>query len=283
MTVTFSSRPEELRAADLSAVQSQLTLSQIMTPRASFISCVAEDSVHASFAGVPDVFDALPVIAGSDPGDKEAAVIGLVHRDRIPFRNRSATVRGVMDVSTLTSAHDVDRTLIAYMNGLNGEPLEFVVSGDEVVGLVTPYDLERLPVRTALFALIIDIEQAIGELVNLRLPDPTGWETLVERKLQGALRQGLKRAKENDNVGQAILSVDFNVKLELLQHCFERTEFAWWDTAEKDEVRTLRNLVAHGAPLRDVGALPGQVRRLFRLRRLVLDQLSSAPCVRKTG
>ena len=88
-----------------------------------------------------------------------------------------------------------------------------------------------------------------------------------------ACQKGLPVAFVNDSVGQAILSVDFKVKLDLLQHCFGRTEHAMWVTKEKDEIRELRNLVAHGAPFPDVTIIPKQVQNLIKLRRLIHDRI----------
>jgi len=276
MTLASLEGPRDRQFADLTNVQRQLTLSRIMTPRAEFICCTSEETTQAVMARVPTIYDAVPVVEGNDPDNVLAPVIGLLFRDRVPFQNSAALVRNTMDTTALDNAHPLESNLVVYIHGMTGSPIEFVDGPEGIVGLVTPYDLERLPVRTALFAMIIDVEQAMGELINARLPDPSIWEKYISSGLRGELSRGLRRATQNDSVGQAILSVDFKVKLDLLQHCFERTAQVVWVTNEKDEIRELRNLVAHGAPFPNVKALPGQVRNLIRLRALIRGRIKEA-------
>lgn len=265
---------DERHFNDLKSVQGQLTLANIMTPREHFICCGANEPAHEVMERVSKVFDAVPVVASYDPDDIAAPVLGLLRRDRLPFRNPSAKASQCVDKSALDMAHPSDRNLLVYINGLTGRPVEFVSAGKEIVGLVTPYDLERLPVRTALFAQIIDVERLMGDLIKARFPDTAEWEGRIATHLAGKLRAGLKRAGKNDSVGQPILSVDFAVKLDLLPHCFEGTHDALWVSKERDEIRELRNVVAHGAPFTNVTQLPEQVRHLLRLRGLISRQIS---------
>lgn len=259
---------------DLKSVQGQLTLSHIMTPREDFICCSADEPAHDVMERVSEVFDAVPVVASSDPMEIAAPILGLLHRDRIPFRNSSIRAADCADAVALDRAHPWDRNLLVYINGLSGHPVEFVASGRDIVGLVTPYDLERLPVRTALFAQIIDVERLMGDLIKVRYPDTSDWEKRIADSLAGKLRAGLRRAIKNDSVGQPILSVDFAVKLDLLKYCFEGPQDAMWVAKESDEIRELRNVVAHGAPFANVTQLPDQLRNLLRLRSLILKRIS---------
>ncbi|MDW4496359.1 hypothetical protein R5H30_00060 [Sulfitobacter sp. D35] len=268
------SRGDDRHISDLKSVQGQLTLSHIMTPREHFICCGADEPAQGVMERVSEVFDAVPVVESSDPTDIAAPILGLLHRDRIPFRNSTIRAADCADTSALKTAHPLDRNLLVYINGLNGHPVEFVASGSEIVGLVTPYDLERLPVRTALFAQIIDVERLMGDLINARFPDTAAWEERISKRLSGKLQTGLKRAIKNESVGQPILSVDFAVKLDLLPHCFEGPHDATWVGKESDEIRELRNVVAHGAPFANVTQLPDQLRNLLRLRGLISKRIS---------
>lgn len=265
---------DERHFNDLKSVQGQLTLSNIMTPREDFVCCAADEPAQGVMKRVPEVFDAVPVVGSNDPTDTSAPILGLLHRDRIPFRNRTISAADCADTTALAQAHSSDRNLLAYIHGLSGHPVEFVSTGSEIVGLVTPYDLERLPVRTALFVQIIDVERLMGDLIMVRLPATADWETRIASHLSGKLRAGLSRASKNDSVGQPILSVDFTVKLDLLPHCFEGTHHALWVSKESDEIRELRNVIAHGAPFADVTQLPERVRHLLRLRRLISNRIS---------
>lgn len=268
------SRGDGRHIRDLKSVQGQLTLSHIMTPREDFICCSADEPAYDVMERVSEVFDAVPVVDAKDPTDIAAPILGLLRRDRTPFRNSSIRAGDCVDVGTVDAALPLDRNLLVYINGLSGQPVDFVASGSEIVGLVTPYDLERLPVRTALFAQIIDVERLMGDLINARFPDTAEWEHRIARRLSGKLQTGLKRANKNESVGQPILSVDFAVKLDLLPHCFEGSRDAIWVGQESDEIRQLRNVVAHGAPFANVAQLPDQLRNLLRLRGLISKRIS---------
>lgn len=274
MTAAMLEFSDECHLSDLKSVQGQMTLSQIMTPREQFICCGADEPAQSVFEHISEVFDAVPVVASNDPTDIAAPILGLLHRDRVPFRNSYARASACADTSALQKAHQSSRNLLVYINGLSGHPVEFVSSGNEIVGLVTPYDLERLPVRTALFAQIIDVERLMGDLIKIRFPDTTDWEARIATSLLGKLRAGIKRASKSDSVGQPILSVDFAVKLDLLPHCFEGTYDALWVSKESGKIRELRNVVAHGAPFADATTLPEKVRHLLRLRGLISKRIS---------
>lgn len=259
---------------DLKSVQGQLTLSNIMTPRHEFICCTADEPAQGAMERIPEVFDAVPVIDSTDATDTSAPIIGLLHRDRIPFRNKTICAADCADTSAITQAHPSNRNLLGYIHGLSGHPVEFVQEDGQVVGLVTPYDLERLPVRIALFAQIIDVERLIGDLIRERFPDTAEWERLIAPNLRSELQTGLERARGGESSGHAILSVGFGVKLDLLAHCFDGIRHNTWVKQERHEIRIFRNNVAHGAPFPDVMQLPGQVRNLIYLRKLISNRIA---------
>lgn len=265
---------DERHLNDLKSVQVQLTLSSIMTPRSNFVCCTADEPAHAAMARVDAIFDAIPVIDAIDPNDTSAPIVGLLHRDRVPFRNRMIRAADCADVSAISHGHPIDRNLLVYINALSGHPVEFVIDEGQVVGLVTPSDLERLPVRTALFALIIDVERLMGDLIQARFPDAAEWEARISANLREELRTGINRAQSHESSGQAILSVGFGVKLDLLVHCFEEMQHQSWVKQARHEIRLFRNNVAHGAPFPDVMQLPLQVRSVFRLRTLISNRIA---------
>ena len=269
MTTDLVQFSDDRHLDDLKSVQGQLTLANIMTPRRDFICCTAKEPAQSVMERISPIFDAIPVIDSNDPTDTTAEIIGLLYRDKIPYRNRTICAADCADTSAASKAHSVDKNLLVYTQGISGHPVEFVTDGRDIVGLVTPFDLERLPVRIALFALIIDVERLMGTLVMTRFPDTAEWEQRVSPALKTELRTGLARSRGRDSVGQAILSVGFGVKLDLLTHCFAELHHSSWFLQERHEIRLLRNNVAHGAPFPDVMQLPSQVRNLFRLRSLI--------------
>ncbi|MEQ9695091.1 hypothetical protein [Shimia sp. SDUM112013] len=274
MSATMVEFSDERHLNDLKNVQAQLTLSNIMTPRHEFICCTANEPAQSVMERVPTVFDAVPVIDSANAADTSAPIIGLLHREKVPFRNKTIRASDCLDGSAITQAHPSNRNLLVYIHGLTGHPVEFVQEEGQVVGLVTPYDLERLPVRTALFAQIIDVERLIGDLIRESFPDTDEWERLISPNLRDELQKGLARARGAESSGHAILSVGFGVKLDLLTHCFDGTQHRSWVIQERHEIRIFRNNIAHGAPFPDVMQLPEQVRNLIRLRTLISNRIA---------
>lgn len=274
MTAGMFEVSQERHLNDLKDVQGQLTLSNIMTERSEFICCTANESAQDAIARIPSIFDAIPIIDSTDAADISAPILGLLHRDRMPFRNRKTRAIDCADKLAISQALPSTRSLLVYIHRLTSHSIEFVEQDGKIVGLVSPYDLERLPVRTALFAQIIDIERLLGVLIYERFPDVAEWEKLISPELRGDLKAGLARARGSDSSGNAILTVSFAVKLDLLPHCFDRLQLKSFLIEERDEIRMLRNNVAHGAPFPNVMQLPGQLRNLMRLRALILHRIS---------
>ncbi|MCL3881031.1 hypothetical protein [Marivita sp. GX14005] len=257
------------RTGDHSALQAQLTVDQIMTPRDAFLCALEGQTVAEAFQHVPEVYDALPVIEGNDPRDPAAEVIGIIDcREVAPAEMRQSV-----------STHMQERHCVGIRSTL--PLLEFAASGrvdeltfvtaDErsiVCGLVTVHDLQRLPVRIALFAALTDLEEDIAGLLDLAAPDPAKWHTLVHDPrgiIKIEIEKGLKRAARRDDLGSPILTLSFGIKLALLEGLKNSGQLAGVAIPNLRNIRDARNDIAHGIPFERIEIVPKAARDLRNL------------------
>ena len=153
MTTDFVQFSEERHLDDLKSVQGQLTLANIMTPRREFICCTAKEQAQLVMKRVSPIFDAVPVIDSNDPTDTTAEIIGLLYRDKVPYRNRTICAADCADTSAASKAHSVDKNLLVYTQGIIDHPVEFVTDGSDIVGPIVVRD--TLDVRPV-FADLLD-------------------------------------------------------------------------------------------------------------------------------
>lgn len=268
------------RMQDNSVLQSQLTVGQIMTPRNAFVCALQGQSVADAFQDVPDVYDALPVVDGNDPSDITADVVGIIYRQdgmRAPVRQTVATHMhehqggGVCETMPLLD--------FATKGSVSKLALVTARNGSDICGLVTIYDLQRLPVRIALFAALTDLEEDIGGLLHRLAPDPSEWGELAHDpsgKNAKKIRESIKYADKRDDLGSPILTLSFGIKLALLEGLKNHGRLAGISIPNLHDIRNVRNDIAHGNPFKHIEGVPRAARNLrdlhFSVKTLIKRQ-----------
>lgn len=106
-------------------------------------------------------FDFLPVRKS-----QHGPVIGLLRRaDAFAQPDRMA-VRDAMEPLTGDNLISADAPLLDFVYSADTHPCRLVLDRSEIRGLVTLSDLQRLPVRTALFGLFIHLELLMTEVIR---------------------------------------------------------------------------------------------------------------------
>ena len=245
------------RAADHSALQGKLTVGEIMIPRSDFICALAHETVAKAFSGVDPIFDALPVVEGSDKADLHAEIVGVIDRRAVKRPTTSTVVSEMADWDG--KALSFNLPLIDFVRAARGDVMQFVEgAAGGVAGLVTIFDIQRLPVRIALFAALTDLEEDISALIDL-FSSPTEWRDLVSptsRDLVAEIEKGLKRAERRDDLGAPILALGFGCKVAILNDLVRTGKIFGLRDMVQPKVVTLRNDVAHGTPFADVTSVP---------------------------
>ncbi|SRR5258706_8153474 len=244
-----------------------LTVELISTPRNDLKVCRADNQIADVINGNIEKYDYLPVVRSAD----DRKITGLFHTKEFPAG--APLVGTVAQNFTPLSEETIigaDSSILDFIWDADQKPCRLVVSGAHIVGLVSLSDLQRLPVRAALFALITGFEITMMSAIRKWYDDEEAWIS----NLSGDRRRILEKQKSislsKDGLIDSLLLTQFCDKKQLI---FRRYQGQRSKTALKNalnKIERLRDFVAHA---NDYAASPEQatevcavVRNLVELR-----------------
>ena len=241
-------------------VQGSLTVSLIATSRdggghgSGVRVCRLDDSLaEVRAANLNPIFDYLPVEAA------DGNIVGLFSAkrsmnpagvdDELPVRDR---LRPLSEADLIGA----DATILDFVSRVRPRPL-LVVSGGRINGLVAWSDLQKLPVRAAVFALVTGFELTMYEAIKVVFPQGDGWRKhLSDNRLEGAEKVYEKRGG-NDSDVELLLCTEFCDKRTILKKCLPFDSHAKSSGAmpmskgkfedEVERIEDLRNPLAHAS------------------------------------
>ncbi|MGF1472327.1 MAG: hypothetical protein ACFB50_11405 [Rubrobacteraceae bacterium] len=219
----------------LSSLEQGLSVGLITT----FDPCCCEvDDDLEEVVGREDLreFDYLPV-------KENGEVVGLLHRAEYDAKDATGSVKEAMcnlrgDLVIAASAG-----ILSYITGAKERPCRLVLQGSRLNGIVTLSDLQKLPVRPALFLLITHVELLMAEWLRAKkLSEKKVLNNLIPKRRDGI--NGKWKDLQRRNLAIDILSAtEFVDKRVLLQNlCFPADDVAM---EELEAVGSLRHSVAH--------------------------------------
>ena len=159
---------EEVSSRDVfEALHFGLTVELISTPREDLMTCFPRETLADVMARNKEPYDFLPVIEPESGGME--CIVGLFHA--APFFDCLPEGTSVHDHFRRLSEDSLigaDASILSFVKTADARPCRLVVSGDNIVGLVSLSDLQKLPVRVALFALITGFEMTMAEGINAK-------------------------------------------------------------------------------------------------------------------
>ena len=230
----------------LRKVQGRLTVGLIMVPRADFLTCSRNDTALDVKTRNADNYSFLPVV------DEVERVIGLYNAEQ--WFNMEATADLVGSDFLPISEETVigaDASIFDFIRKADDVPTKLVVSGDGVAGLVSLSDIQQLPVRAALFALVTSLEMAMAMAIEARWPTPEDWLALIAEHRQKQLRKNIKSALKKDSFVSEITLTQFSDKSTILLEGGILAVVGDRDGLRLDAIRQLRNSLAHSKPYAD--------------------------------
>jgi CBS domain-containing protein len=246
--------------ADHQKIQAVLTLEQIMTPRSAFLCCAATDRISEAFSHVPEVYDAVPVVDGN-PKSMDAEIVGVIWRRDLDRVKPLARADSYLDERPVEIPLRASMPMLDYARIASADRVSFISDGASIVGLVTVYDLERLPVRLCLFEHLLYFEQRLGEAIVSLAPDADTWPDMAPRK-RDEIQQGTSKAIQRDHLGSPILGIGFTEKVEIARHLLPKVLGAGFKMRLLDFVAPFRIDVAHGLPFKKVEDVPTLIRQI---------------------
>ena len=238
-----------------------LTVGLISTPRDDLKTCSLDDSI-ADVVHATQGYDYLPVTAEEGGG-----IVGLFHA--IDFTEQSeGRVREHCRPQSEEHLIGADASILDFIRQADCRPCRLVVSRTGIVGLVTLSDLQRLPARAVLLALVTGLEISMSEAIETYFPTPEDWLPFLSEGRQKKLQQEIDKSKDEDGFVNELLFTQFCDKRDIL------TRMPCFSSRKKDlcnrlkEIQNLRDSVAHA---NNYAATPDAQRKVCVVVRNLLE------------
>jgi hypothetical protein len=134
-----------------------------------------------------------------------------------------------------------------------------VLAGPSISGLVSLSDLQRLPVRAALFALITGFEITMAEAVRRMFPANADWMRLLSEPRQSKIDEEIQKSKEADAFVDPLLFTQFADKRTIITKMCQIGESKSALEDRWKQIENLRDKVAHA---NEYAATPEQARNV---------------------
>jgi hypothetical protein len=258
------------------ALHSGLTIDLISTPADSLATCSQDEAVSDVLERNPEDFDFIPVV------DENRRFVGMFNASAQRGRRTLATIWQYFVPLSEEYLIGADASILDFVLDADQRPCRLVISGAKIVGLVSLSDLQRLPARAALFALITGFEITMTEFIKKKYPEDAGWLKLLASKRQQKIKDEMSNARAGDSYVDSLLFTQFCDKKEIVTLNFpeDRREA---HEAKLSKIEKLRNSIAHA---NEYAASPNQakivcevVRELLELRGELHAELEGAHLV----
>ena len=232
--------------------QRGLTVDLIATERPAFVTCEFNERVDAvADRNRRNVFDFLPVTQTflTPSGSSQNRIIGLI--ELVPFRSPGGQASGlVSDYMKPLSEENLigaDASILTFVRGADDHRCCLVVAGRTINGLVSISDLQKLPVRAALFAMVTHFEIVMAASIREEFEQTEHAILRLSPERQTRVSEKCARAKRQEAFIDALLYTDFSDKVTIIK---KRANFPWSKTgfqSELEQIQELRNQLAHAS------------------------------------
>jgi hypothetical protein len=189
----------------------------IATPREEFRTCRTDEPLAQVVESNTEGFDYLPVTAHGSGGEER--IVGLVNL--VPFLKQEEPAVGLAGERMQPLSEDnligADASILAFVRGADRHGCRLVVSGAKVTGLVSLSDLQKLPVRAALFAIITQAEMTMANAIRREFGGLNAWMDRLSADRQGKIRCEYRKAASDDNAVELLLFSQFADKVTIIR------------------------------------------------------------------
>ncbi|MEP1422429.1 MAG: hypothetical protein ABJK59_11720 [Erythrobacter sp.] len=249
----------------LQKVQGSLTVGLIIVRRSEFLCC--QRAQTAAFVKEINTqgFSFLPVV------DDDDRIIGLYNAERW-FESEAPDEP--IDGDYLKLSEEIvigaNASIFDFIRNAHKYSTKLVVSGDGVSGLVSLSDIQQLPVRAALFALVTSLEMAMSIAIEEKWPRPDAWIGELSSGRQNKLKDEIEAAKKRDGFVSEITFTQLSDKTDLLLKGNLISGSKRSRDKEMTAIRRLRDNLAHANSYADTpdaaAAVCAIVRSIYRLK-----------------
>lgn len=261
MTNLWASSSLSGRGDVFTVLHSGLTVDLISTPAGLLATCSQDEAVSDVVERNPDDFDFIPVV------DENRRFIGMFNASAQRGRRTLATVSQCFVPLSEKYLIGADASILDFVLDADQRPCRLVISGAKIVGLVSLSDLQRLPARAALFALITGFEITMTDFIKKNYPEEATWLQLLGSKRRQKIRDEISKVRADDGYVESLLFTQFCdknriVTLHLPEDRREDIE------VKLNRVEKLRNSIAHA---NEYAASPDQAKIVCEVVRELLE------------
>jgi hypothetical protein len=223
--------------------QAGLTVAAILTPRSKFVTCRTNQTLADAIRG-HEIYDHLPVVelrVNDDP-----MIVRMLPTERLQTHSGGELVETCM--LRLDERWFVGSTMsvLDFVRRANEYPCRLVVDGGHIVGLASISDMQKLPVRAALFGLIIGFEMAMAEVITRTLPGETWMRYLSSEKRRKNIEARIRKARDSEGFISELLVTDLADKIAVMENgCWANVPDLEARKTLMKRVLDLRNKIAH--------------------------------------
>ena len=235
-----NSGPTGSAAFDL--VQASLTVDMIMTARNDLVMCRCDENVATVVKDNTDRYSYFPV------KDETGNVLGLLRAEEwFDEEAPSCPVGEVYEPLSERHLIGAQESIISFASKADEVPVRLVRGRQGISGLVTISDLQKLPVRAALFALVTGLELAMYRRIKMEWDnDRGGWLGCLSQGRQHKLKQRIKDAEGADAFVDKLVLTQLKDKARIvvdrgLLPGISKTALR----AQFEDIEELRNILAH--------------------------------------
>lgn len=228
-----------------SSFQEHLPVRLIATIRQNFRTCRPEEELSDVVKrNHEERFEFLPVLATDFRG--EHSIVGVLDTVRLrePVEKNGPVQQYMMP---LAERHLIgaDASILGFIRTADHDPFRFVVSEHHISGLITLSDLQRLPVRAALFATVTYMEMTMAEVIRLRFPEPEAWMEVLSQRRAEKVREKVLRARAEDTLVDQLLYTEFCDKVTIIDEALLSLTTKQSFRNDLKEIQSLRDNLAH--------------------------------------
>jgi hypothetical protein len=258
---------EDIGSGDVfEALHSGLTVELISTHRDDLRTCTLDDAIADVIGRNTESYDFLPVV--SLASHKDASILGLFHAAKF---SRAASLEGCVrdhyDPLSEEFVIGADARILDFIKDADHKPCRLVVSNSGIVGLVSWSDLQRLPVRAVLFAVITGFEITMMEVIKRRFKNEEHWLCCLNEGRQQKIKDTIAESRRDDAFVDALLFTQFCDKADIIRKSFDLGGSKPALTTKLKEIQRLRDHVAHA---NEYATSPEQARKVCSLVRDIL-------------
>nr|WP_323780151.1 hypothetical protein [Amylibacter sp.] len=246
----------------------------IMVPRSVFSWCSLDDTHHDIHSRNGNRYSYFPV-----RGD--GRVLGLYHAERwFDAPPPKAPIADDFQPLSEDIVIGADASIIDFIMQADQHPTNLVVSGSQIAGLVSLSDLQQLPVRSSLFALITSLEMAMALAIDSKWQNSDGWMAYLSDGRRTKLKEAIDDAQVADGFISEIAFAQITDKADIIRKARITSRTGREFERSFKDIRDLRNNLAHAneyaATPEDAKNVCAVVRDIYKLKKELIEVIESS-------